>query len=87
MAEKKIKQSTWVSNLFFLGTLPVICQVNYAENFALVNQNQVRSAYWTKKYVSIFTAYAWLGGSDDEGQPFGLVLNSTKMINMLLLHV
>ncbi|CAF4304875.1 unnamed protein product [Rotaria socialis] len=51
---------------------------DYAENFTIDNQNQIQSAHWNKKYISIFTAYAWMGGSGGEGQSFGLVSNSTK---------
>jgi hypothetical protein len=58
-------------------TLSRLCQTN-AENFGLADQNQVQSAYWSTKYISIFTAYVWMGGSDGEGQAFGLVSNSTQ---------
>ncbi|CAF2106749.1 unnamed protein product [Rotaria magnacalcarata] len=54
----------------------VVCQVDYAENFAMDNQDQIQSAHWGKKFVSIFTAYAWFGGSGGDGQSFGLVSNS-----------
>lgn len=56
----------------------VVCQVDYAENFGMEYQDQIQSAHWAKKYVSIFTAYAWWGGSGGEGQSFGLVSNSIK---------
>ncbi|CAM4793442.1 unnamed protein product [Rotaria magnacalcarata] len=54
----------------------VVCQVDYAENFSMDNQDQIQSAHWGKKFVSIFTAYAWFGGSGGDGQSFGLVSNS-----------
>lgn len=54
----------------------VVCQVDYAENFAIENQDQIQSAHWGKKFISIFTAYAWMGGSGGEGQSFGLASNS-----------
>ena len=56
----------------------VVCQVDYAENFSLDNQNQIQSAHWGKKLISIFTAYTWMGGSAGDGQSFGLVSNSIK---------
>ena len=56
----------------------VICQVDYAENFRIDHQNQIQSAYWTTKSISIFTAYIWMGGSGGEGHSFGLVSNSKK---------
>jgi hypothetical protein len=56
----------------------VVCQVDYSENFTLQNQNQIQSAHWSKKQISIFTAYVWMGGSGGDGYSFGLVSNSTK---------
>jgi hypothetical protein len=56
----------------------VFCQVDYAESVGMEDQDQIRSAHWTKKYVSIFAAYASSGGSRSEGQPFGLVSNFIK---------
>ncbi|CAF1680576.1 unnamed protein product [Rotaria sp. Silwood1] len=56
----------------------VVCQVDYAENFTLQNQDQIQSAHWSKKQVSIFTAYAWMGGSGGQGYSFGLVSNQKK---------
>lgn len=35
----------------------VVCQIDYAENFNLADQDQVQSAYWSTKYISIFSAY------------------------------
>ncbi|CAF4113849.1 unnamed protein product, partial [Rotaria sordida] len=29
----------------------VVCQVDYAQNFGLDNQEQIQSAYWSKKYI------------------------------------
>ena len=55
----------------------VVCQVDYAENFTLQYQDQVQSAHWSKKQISIFTAYTWLGGSGGEGSSYGFVSNST----------
>ena len=75
----KRKQSDYFENLKKnLSDQTVICQVDYAENFRIHTQNQIQSAHWTKKFISIFTAYAWMGGSNGEGQSFGLVSNSTK---------
>jgi hypothetical protein len=56
----------------------VVCQVDYAENFTLQDQNQIQSAHWSKKQASIFTAYPWLGGSGADGRSFGFVSNTTK---------
>ena len=59
------------------GDQTVVVQVDFAENFNIDHQNQIQSSYWSKKSVSIFTAYAWYGGSGGEGQSFGLVFSST----------
>jgi len=56
----------------------VVCQIDYAENFTLQHQDQIKSAHWSKKQVSIFTSYIWLGGSGGEGHSFGFVSNSIK---------
>ncbi|CAF3187029.1 unnamed protein product [Rotaria socialis] len=56
----------------------VICQVDYSENFTLVNQDQIQSAHWSNQQVSIFTAYAWMSNSGGEGYSFGFVADSAK---------
>ena len=56
----------------------VICQVDYSENFTLQDQNQIQSAHWSKKQISLFTAYAWMSGSGGDGYSFGLISDSTK---------
>ncbi|CAF1608935.1 unnamed protein product, partial [Didymodactylos carnosus] len=60
------------------GDKTVVIQVDYAENFTMDEQNQIQSAHWSKKQLSIFTAYAWCSGSGgDVGFSFGLVSNNT----------
>ncbi|CAF1132322.1 unnamed protein product [Didymodactylos carnosus] len=39
----------------------VVVQVDYAENFALGEQDAIQSARWSTKTISIFTAHAWCG--------------------------
>lgn len=56
----------------------VVCQVDYSENFTLHEQDQIQLSYWSNRQISLFTAYAWMGGSGGEGYSFGLVANSTK---------
>ena len=74
----KRKQSSYFEHIKeTAGDYTVVCQVDYAENFTLTNQDQIQSAYWSQKQVSIFTAYIWLGGSGGQGQSFGLVSNGT----------
>ena len=45
----------------------VMVQVDFAENFNIDHQNQIQSSHWSKKSISIFTAYAWYGESGGEG--------------------
>jgi hypothetical protein len=74
----KRKQSTYFEYIKDnTGDSTVVCQVDYAENFTLQHQDQIQSAHWSKKQVSIFTAYTWMGGSDGQGFSFGFVSNST----------
>ena len=73
----KRKQSNYFENIKENASdRTVVCQVDYAEKFTL--QNQIQSAHWKEKQVSIFTAYAWMGGSGGEGYSFGLVSGSTN---------
>jgi hypothetical protein len=37
-----------------------VLQVDYAENFTIQDQDQIQSAHWLHRQVSIFTAVAWL---------------------------
>ncbi|CAF2062499.1 unnamed protein product [Rotaria magnacalcarata] len=53
----------------------VVCQMDYAENYTLQDQDQIQSAHWSKKQVSIFTAYTWMGGSGGDDYSFGFVSN------------
>jgi hypothetical protein len=42
----------------------VLLQVDYAENFAMDQQDAIQSAHWNKKTLSIFTAHAWCGAAN-----------------------
>jgi hypothetical protein len=48
----------------------VLLQVDYAENFAMDQQDAIQSAYWNTKTLSIFTAHVWCGAN---GYSFALV--------------
>ncbi|CAM4796816.1 unnamed protein product [Rotaria magnacalcarata] len=56
----------------------VVYQVDYAENYTLQDQDQIQSAHWSKKQLSISTAYTWMGDSGEDGYSFGFVSNSKK---------
>ncbi|CAF1683341.1 unnamed protein product, partial [Rotaria magnacalcarata] len=36
-----------------------LLQVDYSENYSIVEQNEIQSAHWSKKQLSIFTAHFW----------------------------
>lgn len=37
-----------------------VLQVDYAENFSVVIQDEVQSRHWVNEQISLFTAYAWM---------------------------
>ncbi|CAF1552840.1 unnamed protein product, partial [Didymodactylos carnosus] len=37
----------------------VMCQVDFAENYGMKEQDEVQSAHWYTKTMSIFTGYVW----------------------------
>jgi hypothetical protein len=42
----------------------VLLQVDYAENFAMDQQDAIQSAHWNTNTLSIFTAHAWCGAAN-----------------------
>jgi len=36
-----------------------LLQVDYSENFSIVSQNEIQNAHFSKKQLSLFTAYIW----------------------------
>ncbi|CAF3985084.1 unnamed protein product [Rotaria sp. Silwood2] len=36
-----------------------LLQVDYAENYSIIEQNEIQSAHWSRKQLSIFTAHVW----------------------------
>ncbi|CAF1142422.1 unnamed protein product [Didymodactylos carnosus] len=47
----------------------VVCQVDFAEYFGMKEQDEIQSAHWNTKTLSIFTAYVW---SKSHGLSFAL---------------
>ncbi|CAM4792277.1 unnamed protein product [Rotaria magnacalcarata] len=39
----------------------IVIQVDYSENFEIKQQDEIQSAHWSCKSISIFTAHAWSG--------------------------
>ena len=57
----------------------VVLQVDFSENATFLEQNEVQSAHWTHKHVTIFTAHAWINKHGK--QSFAIIsdsLNHTK---------
>ncbi len=57
----KDEQSSWFKtskNSIPLGQ--AVIQVDFAENYAAVSQDEVQSAHWSHQQVTIFTAVAWM---------------------------
>lgn len=40
-----------------------VLQVDFAENYTCVNQDEIQSAHWHQKQITLFTAVAWVGDS------------------------
>ena len=49
----------------------VVVQVDFAENYAIIQQDEIQSAHWSHGQVSIFTACANIG--DDQVKSFEIV--------------
>lgn len=45
-----------------IGSNECILQIDFAENYALISQDEIQSAHWRHSQVTIFTACAWLDG-------------------------
>ena len=41
-----------------------VLQIDFAENYACISQDEVQSAHWNHKQVTLFTAVAWMGNSE-----------------------
>lgn len=54
----------------------VILQMDYSENFAVISQDEVQSAFFTRKQISIFTAVALVGQTDQLS--FAIINDDTK---------
>ena len=59
----------------------VVLQVDFSENASLLQQNEIQSAHWTHKQVTIFTSHAWIGeGVNDSFVLVSESLNHTKEV-------
>ena len=53
-----------------VSTIKILAQVDYSENFAIGFQDEIQSAHWSKKQLSVFTAHAWLANSESKSFTF-----------------
>ena len=37
----------------------ILVQIDFAENFSLVSQDEIQSAHWSHQQVTLFTCVAW----------------------------
>ncbi|KAJ4430728.1 hypothetical protein ANN_19319 [Periplaneta americana] len=40
-----------------------VLQIDFAENYSIVYQDEIQSAHWSHAQVTLFTACAWIGGN------------------------
>lgn len=50
----------------------VLLQLDFAENYSLISQDEIQSAHWSHKQVTIFTCVAWLA---DATYSFAIISN------------
>ena len=55
-----------------VGEKKCIIQVDYSENFSLIDQNEIQTAHWSRRQLSLFTTYLWTNSID---QAFVIVSN------------
>lgn len=53
----------------------LVLHVDFAENWSILLQNEVQSAYWSKKQISVFTAVCYYG--KDENRSYAVVSDDT----------
>lgn len=60
---KDAQQQYFESRRSSVGAEEAVDQVDFAENFALVQQDEIQSAHWRHGQVTIFTVAVWLPGA------------------------
>ena len=54
----------------------IVVQVDFAENYAILEQNEIQSAHWCHDQVTVFTAYAWV--NKNKGQSYAIISNELQ---------
>ncbi|CAF1437694.1 unnamed protein product [Rotaria sordida] len=52
-----------------------LLQVDYAENYSIIEQNEIQSAHWSRKQLSIFTAHVW---SQSKTYPLAIISDDSS---------
>lgn len=55
-----------------------VLQIDFAENFAIVAQNEIQSAHWRHKQATVFTACSWIR-NDEKTKSFSYVVISDDL--------
>lgn len=59
---KRVQSDIFIKAKRSVQTDEAILQIDFAENYAVIAQDEIQSAHWSHKQVSVFTACAWLAG-------------------------
>lgn len=57
---KRVQQQYFQKRKMSIAKDEVVLQIDFAENYRLVNQNEIQSAHFSYSQVTIFTCVAWL---------------------------
>ncbi|XP_077976176.1 uncharacterized protein LOC144432038 [Styela clava] len=60
----KLDRDNTLSTSASYSNSEALIQIDFAENYTCVNQDEIQSAHWQQQQISIFTAAAWYGGKN-----------------------
>lgn len=58
---KREQHKTFENKKLGLHEHEALLQVDFAENYSAVSQDEIQSAHWSHQQITVFTAVAWLG--------------------------
>lgn len=64
---KRKQQEFFISMKQIVDGKTIVLQVDYAENYSIIFQDEIQSAHWSHGQCSVFTAYSWIGKDDEQG--------------------
>lgn len=59
---KRVQSDIFIEAKRSVQSDEAILQIDFAENYALITQDEIQSAHWSHKQITVFTACAWLAG-------------------------